>query len=219
MGIDSSKTESKLKINLGTSSKRGVAPVEEKEDSSSLLKKKSSGSGSGVLKFSGGLSGKNTPTGKLPAPAYYPWHALSPTKSESLETDDIDIEAPYANGKPQKFDWISVVFQPLGALAAIVAILVILSVTGSGMSMGLYMLIGGITGVLGIVWGVLRYRSQVKQAEEDRVENEKKYRNYLREKELQRFPRLMEKSLYRHSCLLLQPKYSRYLQLLFRQVH
>ncbi len=183
MGIDSSKTESKLKINLGTSSKRGVAPVEEKEDSSSLLKKKSSGSGSGVLKFSGGLSGKNTPTGKLPAPAYYPWHALSPTKSESLETDDIDIEAPYANGKPQKFDWISVVFQPLGALAAIVAILVILSVTGSGMSMGLYMLIGGITGVLGIVWGVLRYRSQVKQAEEDRVENEKKYRNYLREKE------------------------------------
>lgn len=182
MGIDPNKTKNKLKINMGSGSERGVAPAtESKGDGTSRLKKKSGASG--LLKISGGLSRTKISGDRLPEPAYYPWHTLSPTKSESLETDDIDIEASNAHGKPQKFDWISVVFQPLGALLAIVAILTVLSVTGSGMSMGLYMLIGGITGVLGIFWGVLRYRSQKRQAEADKLENEKKYRNYLREKE------------------------------------
>lgn len=189
MGIDPIRTESKLKINMGSGSTRGTAPeTEHKDESTSRLKKTNSSGGSGILKISGGLSKPRTSrsgisTSEFPKPAHYPWHALSPRKTESLETDDINIEASNAQGKPQKFDWISVVFQPLGALLAIVAILVILSVTGSGMSMGLYMLIGGITGVLGILWGMLRYRSQKRQAEEDKLENERKYRAYLQEKE------------------------------------
>lgn len=185
MGIDPNKTESKLKINMGSGSTRGASPEKDtKDDGTSRLKRKTgSSSGSGVLKISGGPSKSKVHNEGLPKPAHYPWHALSPRKTESLETSDINIEASNAHAKPQKFDWISIVFQPLGALLAIVAILVILSVTGSGMSMGLYMLIGGITGVLGIVWGILRYRNQKKQAEDDKIENEKKYRAYLQKKE------------------------------------
>lgn len=182
MGIEPKKTESRLKVNMGHhATNDNPTSIDKPAEPSFKLKKEPSGQG--LLKKSKGLKGNHGIDNRLPTPAPYPWHALSPTKSESLETEDIEIEASNARGKPQKFDWISVVFQPLGALLAIVVILILLSVTGSGMSMGLYMLIGGITGVLGIVWGVLRYRSQTKQAEEDKIENEKKYRNYLQDKE------------------------------------
>ena len=122
------------------------------------------------------------PARKLPKPRTYPWYTLSPRKKEILETGTIEIEASETEMKPQKFDWISVVFQPLGALLAIVVILIALYVTGVGMSMGLYMLIGGFTGVMGIVWGVLRYRSQKKQAEGEIEENKSKYHTYLESK-------------------------------------
>ncbi|MBQ1378367.1 MAG: hypothetical protein IIY77_10385, partial [Lachnospiraceae bacterium] len=119
----------------------------------------------------------------LPAPADYPWHTISIRKSEVPDRSDITLEAANLPGGPQKFDWISVIFQPLGALLAIVAFLVILRVSGSGMSMGLYMLIGGVTSVLGILWGVLRYRSQKQQAEDALKNNEQRYREYLQRKE------------------------------------
>ncbi len=181
MGIGPKNAENKLKIKMGASSTHVATPeIECKSDNTSLLNGKYSRAGrSGPLKFSAGLHKSNASREELPKPAHYPWHALSLKKTESLDTEDIILEPANAQEKPQKLDWISVVFQPLGALLAIVVLLVILHVTGAGMSMGLYMLIGGVTGVLGILWGVIRYRSQKKESIKVKVENEEKYRAYL----------------------------------------
>ena len=121
--------------------------------------------------------------GRTPRPQDYPWHRLSPKKGYSVKEEPIDIAGPSSPPAPQKFDWIAVVLQPLGALLAIVALFVILHMTGKDLSMGLYMLIGGVTGVLGILWGVLRYRKQKKEGLEKLSLDKSQYAAYLREKE------------------------------------
>ncbi len=130
---------------------------------------------------------ENPVTVKTPDPSEtekaYPWHKIAPKTGVTLEDDVIEIEGPTPQGKPQKFDWISVVFQPLGALLAVVILLVILHVTGSNMSMGLFMLIGGITGILGIIWSVVRFRKQKKETIENTELDERQYLEYLLKRE------------------------------------
>lgn len=110
---------------------------------------------------------------------YYPWHSLSPVKEEALEKEDVTIVAPNPHAKPQKFDWISIVFQPLGALVGVAVLLVVLHLSGAGLGAGIYMLIGGLSGGLGVVWGLLRFRSQKKEGENAGTVDTEKYREYL----------------------------------------
>lgn len=142
--------------------------------------------GDSALKVrSAGKSGADADRGYKAEPSAavrYPWHSVSPQKSESLETGDIAIEASAPQGKPQKFDWISVVLQPLGGLLGVVVILVVMTVLGVATG-GLFMLVGAVTGVFGILWGVVRYRKQKKEAGRQEQDNEEKYHEYLRQKE------------------------------------
>lgn len=112
-------------------------------------------------------------------PKDYPWHRQTSLDYGSIDKSPIIIQAAEEVNDDPAFDWISIVFQPLGALAAIAAVFVILYLTGSGLSMGLYMLIGGITGVLGILWGVLRYRKQRKKARQKKDNGEQRYCEYI----------------------------------------
>lgn len=126
------------------------------------------------------------PREKVPGPrasGSYPWHRISPAVRQTLPEGDIQIDPPGNRAGRVAFDWISIVFQPLGSLVAVAAFLIILHFIGAGMSMGLYMAIGSITGVLGILWGILRYRGQKKEAVRSELEETVKYRQYLHMKE------------------------------------
>lgn len=114
-----------------------------------------------------------------PPAADYPYHGLSPRKEQRLRLPEVDIEGADAPAAPQKFDWISVVLQPLGGLVAVVVLLFLMK---DNIGSAVFMLVGAISGVLGILWGILRYNKQEKDGAAGTERNEDKYRAYLSEK-------------------------------------
>lgn len=162
-----SSQNTKLKINMGGKKQISLLPKDEER-----IQEEKPPIDSSRIKISGSKKGDNFSQ-------YYPWHQLSPVRVETLATEDVTIAAPNPNVKPQKFDWISVVFQPLGALLGVVVLLVVLHLSGVGLGAGLYMLIGGLSGGLGVVWGLLRYRAQKKEGESTGAIDTEKYREYL----------------------------------------
>ena len=182
MDKDEKRTGSQLKIKMGGgNTARSIPAAKPAENAAESRVKKPSGAG--MRRERGIDPAPSEPAVAIPPDAYYPRHTLSPYISETIKTGDIEIEGANVISGPVKFDWISIVFQPLGALLAVVLLLIILNATGNGNMGSMYLLIGGVTGVLGILWGVIRYNSQKKQAAGDKEANEQKYRAYLRDKE------------------------------------
>lgn len=141
---------------------------------SSAGEEKRNGRFKGDLSHSGGKSGE-TIAWEPPEAAQYPYHTLSPRTEQHPKLDELVIQEAEAQAGPLKFDWISVVLQPLGALAVVIVLMLLMG----SMSTTIFMLVSAVSGVLGILWGTLRFHKQKKEYAEGIAQNEQKYQDYL----------------------------------------